>query len=81
MTQQEVEQTLALHTQEIQDIRATLNQFGQKLDQVGQKLDQVGQKLDQVADQQEANTQQIARLTESLMQLGTIVATYVQGAK
>jgi len=48
------------HNQEIQDIRAILNQ--------------VGQKLNQVAAQQDANTQQIARLTENLLQLGNFVA-------
>ena len=57
----------------------TQQEIEERFERIEHNLETVTQKLDRVADQQEANTQQIARLTESLMQLGNLVATDVQG--
>ncbi len=84
---------ISRHDVEMAEIRATLNTVGQRLDAVGERLDTVGErldtidiKLDRVAEQQEANAQQIALnrediaiLTARILELGNLVADYLQG--
>jgi archaellum component FlaC len=67
MTQQEIENAIA--------------RYEARLEEHEERMAKIDATLGRVADQQEANTQQIVRLTESLLQLGNIVASYVQGAQ
>jgi chromosome segregation ATPase len=62
-----------------QEVDAAIARHEARLEQHEERMARLDETLNRIANQQEANTDQIGRLTESLTMLGNLVATYVQG--